>query len=66
MVPGAPNETETARAETLRDAVHDARERLNSLTEPGSPTPSAVGLAAAAESLESALATTNPTEGAGS
>jgi len=60
MVPAAPNETEAARAEALRDAVRDAREQLNSVTEPGAETPSADRLAAAAGTLESALAALNP------
>jgi hypothetical protein len=60
MVPGAPNETEAARAGTLRDAVHDAGEQLNSLIEPTAATPSADRLAAAAGTLETALAALNP------
>ncbi|MGV8964973.1 MAG: hypothetical protein ACOH2F_01720 [Cellulomonas sp.] len=60
MVPGAPNETEAARATMLRDAVQDATAQLNASIEVGSTTPSSDRLAAAAGSLEAALAGLNP------
>ncbi len=52
----APGEDERSRAQTLRDAVRQAREAADRLVAPGSPGPGAGELAAISARLESTIA----------
>ncbi|HEY7858415.1 MAG TPA: hypothetical protein VIC82_07930 [Candidatus Nanopelagicales bacterium] len=56
----APGETEVARARTLRDAVRASKDRLDGLVQSGEHATAGPELAAAARTLEAALASTNP------
>lgn len=60
LVSTAPGEAEAARARTLRDAVRNSKDRLDSLVQPDGSAATSAELATAASTLEGALTAISP------